>query len=195
MRLHVTALGLSAALALPLHAGSPEPAPAEPSIAPPATSMPAPQPRNWTGGYIGGQFGYGDLGRNLSGDGPIGGLHLGYLQDFGNGFAGGIQASYDWGDLGISGLPNRVRQVGRIGARGGAVVDDFFIYGTLGAARARVPGIGSETGPYGGIGIEYALNDSWRLGGEVLYHRFSNFAGTGLGVSATTVQARASFRF
>ena len=195
----VTALGLGTALAMPAFAGSPAPAPMEPTVAAPA---PAPMmaARDWTGFYAGGQLGYVDLGRNVGGDGALGGLHAGYLHDFGNGFAAGIDGSYNWGrsvDVTVDGTPANVSlsQVARLGARAGVTTGDFFVYGTVGAARARVPALGNETGPYGGIGLEYALTDNLRLGGEVLYHRFNSFGGSPLDVSATTAQARVSFRF
>lgn len=198
MKILVTSLGLAATMALPLHAGSPAPAPVEPAVTQP-TMMPAPVARDWTGFYAGGRLGYVDLGRNVSGDGALGGFHAGYLQDFGNGFAAGVEGSYDWGNnvgVNVGGASvGSLSQVARLGARGGVTVGDVFVYGTAGAARARVPSLGSETGPYGGVGLEYALDDNWRLGGEILHHRFSNFAGSGQSVSATTAQARVAFRF
>ncbi|MGY6409737.1 MAG: outer membrane protein [Alkalilacustris sp.] len=192
------ALGLGTMLALPVHAGSPAPAPAEPVVAAP-TVAPAPMARDWTGFYLGGRAGYMDLGRDIGGDGWFGGLQAGYLQDFGNGFAAGGEVSYDRGNIGITlggaeiGLG--VREVLRVAGRAGVTTGDFFIFGTAGAARARVPGLGSETGPFGGVGVDYMLTDNIILGGEVLYHRFSDFAGSGLSVGATTAKARVSFRF
>ena len=193
------ALGLGAMMALPVHAGSPAPAPAEPVVAEP-TMTPAPMGRDWTGFYLGGRAGYADIGRDLGGDGFLGGLQAGYLQDFGNGFAAGPEISYDRGNVGLTAggvdLPVGVREVLRVGGRAGVTTGDFFIYGAAGAARARVGnGIGSETGPFGGIGVDYMLTDNIILGGDILYHRFSNFGTTPFGVSATTAQARVSFRF
>ncbi len=190
------ALGLGAMMALPAHAGAPTPPAADPVVAEPVMTPAPAMARDWTGFYLGGRLGYVDLGRDVRGDGALGGVHAGYLQDFGNGFAAGVEASYDRGNsVGITGTDLSLREVGRIGARAGVTTGDFFIFGTAGAARARVPGLGSETGPFGGIGVEYALTDNVLLGGEVLYHRFSSFADSPLGVSATTAQARVSFRF
>lgn len=39
------------------------------------------------------------------------------------------------------------------------------------------------------------LTDSFALGGEILYHEFDNFNGSGIDVDATTVQMRGTFRF
>jgi hypothetical protein len=39
------------------------------------------------------------------------------------------------------------------------------------------------------------VTDQFSLGGEVLYHEFDNFSGTGADVDATTVQVRGTFRF
>lgn len=201
MKRFMTICGLGAALALPMPAlaGSIAQAPAEPQVAAPAPMMT--MARDWTGFYGGGQLGYVDLGSDVRGDGALGGLHLGYLQDFGNGFAAGVEGSYNWAN-GVSissggvSTGTSLSQVARLGARAGVITNDFFIYGTAGAARARVPALGNDTGPFGGVGVEYALTDNLRIGGEILYHDFgSNFAGSGLGASATSAQARVSFRF
>ena len=192
------ALGLGAMMAVPVHAGSPAPAPAEPVVAQP-TMAPAPMARDWTGFYLGGRASYVDLGRDVGGDGWLGGLQAGYLHDFGNGFAAGGEVSYDRGNVGVTeggaDTGSGLREVLRVGARAGVTTGDFFIYGTAGAARARAASLGSETGPFGGVGVDYMLTENIILGGEVLYHRFSSFGVTPLGVSATTATARVSFRF
>ncbi len=185
------AAGLATAMTGAAFAGSPAAPLAEPVIAPPPA---APVARNWTGFYGGARLGFGDLGRDVSGSGAIGGLHLGYLQDFG-GFAAGVEAGFDLGDIDVDGTPFTADRVGRLGVRGGVTTGDIFAYGVAGGVRARVDGLGTDNGWYGGLGIEYALDDNWRVGGEVLHHRFSNFANSGLGVSVNTLQARVSFRF
>ena len=194
MTRYLLALGLGTAMALPLQAGTIGAAPAEPVIQEPAPqTMPPSFTRDWTGAYGGLRLGFGETGRTASGDGAIGGLHLGYLQDFG-GFAAGVEGSFDV--TGIStGVAGDLQQVARLGARGGVTTGDLFFFGTAGGAQARVGGLGNDTGWFGGVGVEYALDDNWRLGGEVLYHDFGNFNGSGNNVSATTAQLRATFRF
>ena len=188
------ALGLGTALALPAYAGTIGQAPSEPVIPAPAPQTAPPSfTRDWTGAYGGLRLGFGETGRDASGDGPIGGVHLGYLQDFGD-FAAGVEGSLDLTDIG-SGVAGDLQHIARLGARAGVTTGDFFFYGTAGGAQARISGLGSDTGLFGGIGVEYALDDNWRLGGEVLHHRFNNFNGSGNSVSANTAQLRASFRF
>lgn len=193
--------GLAAVIGLAMGggalAGSPAPAPADPVVAPPPAVAPV-MGRDWTGFYGGARLGWGNLGRDVDGDGAIGGLHLGYLQDFG-GFALGVEGGYDAARISATAEDGsdvgRLNEVWRLGARAGVTTGDIFAYGVAGAARARIGGVGSENGWYGGVGLEYAFDDNWRIGGEILHHRFSDFAGSGLGVSANTLQGRVSFRF
>ena len=202
MKRFMSICGLGAAMAMPLPvlAGALAPVPEEPQVAAPAP-VAAPMARDWTGFYAGGQLGYIDLARTADGDGALGGFHAGYLQDFGNGFAAGVEGSFGWANgvnVSVGGTPTgtSLSQVARLGARAGVITNDFFIYGTAGAARARIPALGTETGPFGGIGVEYAITDNLRVGGEVLYHDFgSSFGGSGISAGATTAQARVSFRF
>jgi outer membrane immunogenic protein len=63
-------------------------------------------------------------------------------------------------------------------------------------ASANLGGVDlSDNGYFLGIGADYALTDQWTLGGEVMAHRFNDFAGTGARLDATTVQAKVAFRF
>lgn len=190
----LAALGLGGIQSGPAQAGAPGAPVTEPTVEQPAPVATPPRPRHdWTGLYGGARLGWGEAASGASGSGAIGGLHLGYLQDFG-GFAAGIEGSYDAARI-STGLGGRINQVGRLGARAGVTAGDVFVYGTAGASRARVQTIGSDNGWFGGIGAEVALTDQLRLGGEVLHHRFRNFDGSGVNVSANTVQARLSFRF
>ena len=188
------AIALSMAVAAPALAGSPTPPMEEPPVAaPPAATPPIPVSRDWTGAYVGGRLGFGDLGSGVSGSGAIGGLHAGYLYDFG-GFAAGVEGSYDAARISVN-LGGRLQEVGRLGLRAGPTFGDVFVYGAAGAARAQVSTVGSDTGWYGGIGAEVAIDRNWSVGGELLHHRFRNFNGTGVNVDANTLQARVSFRF
>lgn len=190
-RLSMTAAAI--ALAAPAWAGTlAEPA-VEPAIEPPAAPAPMVTARDWTGGYLGARLGWGDLGRDVNGDGAIGGLFAGYLQDFG-GFAAGVEAGYDAANINVE-EAGRLKHVTRLTVRGGPTFDNVFVYGTAGAARARVTGLGSETGWVAGIGAEVDVGGGWSVGGEVLHHNFDDFNNSGVDVRANTFQARAAFRF
>jgi opacity protein-like surface antigen len=192
----VVAMGLGAFTGGAVHAGAVGAPAAEPTVAAPAPAPVAAPMRAghaWTGLYGGARLGWGESGSGASGSGGIGGLHLGYLQDFG-GFAAGIEGSYDAARIG-TGLGGRLNEVGRLGVRAGVTTPDLFLYATGGAANARIRGLGSETGWFGGLGAEIAVTEQMRVGGEVLHHRFRNFSGSGANVNANTVQARVSFRF
>ena len=192
--LSILALGAGVA-ATPLAAGAPGAPMTEPVVSAPPSPAPAPRlTADWTGAYVGAGLGWGRSASGASGSGAIGGLHLGYLHDFG-GFAAGVEGSYDAARI-QTGLGGRIDQVGRLGVRAGATAGDLFVYGTAGATRARVSGgIGSDSGWFGGIGAEYRLTPQWSVGGEILHHRFSDFNSSGVNVNANTVQARVSFRF
>ena len=182
-------------LAAPALAGSPAPVPAEPVVQAPAP-MVAPA-RNWTGPYFGGSLGYGNLSRDVSGSGAIGGLHLGFNQDFG-GFVLGAELDYDRASINFSGGGGSLDEVLRLKLRGGVPMGDVLVYGTVGPARAKadIGGVSHrETGIVGGIGAEFAVAPNWSVGGELLHHRFRDFGGTGTNVDATTLQARVNFRF
>ena len=37
--------------------------------------------------------------------------------------------------------------------------------------------------------------DNWLVGGEILYHDFSNFDDSNIDIDATTIKARVAYRF
>lgn len=179
---------------LPVLAGSLD----EPVITPPPVA-PAPvvqSGRDWTGGYLGAQLGYADVGTDASGvdgDGAIGGLTAGYDFDFGS-YVLGAGIDYDFADIDL-GNAATLEDVLRLKLRGGIEVGPSLLYATGGYARAGTDNLGSDDGYFLGAGVEYPLTDQISLGGEVLYHEFSDFDGSGIDVDATTVQARLAFRF
>jgi opacity protein-like surface antigen len=83
----------------------------------------------------------------------------------------------------------------RVKLRGGPEIGRGLLYGAGGYAYADSDNSGDEDGWFIGGGYEYMLNDQVPVGGEVLYHAFDSFDGTGNDVEATTVQVRAAFRF
>lgn len=176
----------------PALAGSPAPAPADPVIAPVASS-PA---FSWAGGYAGVNLGYGgDKAEHiLSGGGDTGSLDI-----TSSGFAGGAQVGWNFqnnamvygieADYQASGIKGEVSQPGiKMGTKlehfgtlrarlGYTPTDRFLVYGTAGLAsgKTKTELFGEEalsktkTGWTAGIGAEYAVNDNWSLKSEYLY--------------------------
>lgn len=191
----VSVLALAAGTA---HAGNLAPPPMEPEVAPPAV-VPAPV-SDWTGPYAGLQLGWGSADTNIAGvdgNGLVGGGHVGYDFDFGSLVLGG-EADFDFTDLSLNGGLVRLDNIGRLKLRGGIDAGPALIYGTGGAAYsgASIAGVNrSDWGWVVGAGMAYRVTDSFTLGGEVTYQKFSNYDATGVDVEATTLTARASWRF
>ncbi|MBE0453545.1 outer membrane protein [Roseovarius autotrophicus] len=150
---------------------------------------------NWTGFYVGGQLGvaFGDADFESSDESVIGGVTLGYDHDFGQWVLGGA-LDYDFTDIDIA--PNAsLEEIFRVKLRAGPKIGRGLLYGTGGYAYADSDNMGSENGWFIGGGYEYMVNDRFSVGGELLYHEFDGFDGTGNDVDVTTVQVRATFRF
>jgi opacity protein-like surface antigen len=195
---YTTALAAVASLfAAPALAGNVTPATPEPVIAAPAPVPAAPLTPNWTGFYAGGQLGYAwvdtDL-NNVDGDDIIGGIVGGYDYDLGN-WVVGAGLDYDFADIGLSGVNASVEEVFRAKLRGGYKIGRGLLYGTGGYAWADTDNLGSDDGWFLGGGYEHRITDQVSLGLEALYHEFDGFGNANTDVDATTVQARATFRF
>ncbi len=156
---------------------------------------------DWTGAYAGVQLGYGDLNASGAatdeGSGVIGGLTAGYDYDFGT-FVLGAGVDYDFADIDLDSGAGQLDSVARLKARAGFEAGQALIYGTGGAAfaDAQIGGTDfSDTGYFLGAGVEYMVNQTFSIGGEVLYHQFDDFDNTGIDIDATTVQVRAVYRF
>ena len=115
--LATTSAGVVALVAMPALAAGPAPVVEEPMVMAPAPIVPS---ADWTGGYVGGQLGWGwasgdttvsatdfgldefededDFDANLDGDGLVGGFTAGYRHDFGRFVAGG-EFQYDWAGI------------------------------------------------------------------------------------------------
>lgn len=187
------AVAAVAAMAVtPAVAGSPEPAPVEPVI---MAAPPAPASPDWTGFSAGAQLGYGDVSATggLSGDGAIGGLTAGYDWDLGN-WVVGAGADYDFSNIDVGGATD-LDNVLRLKLRGGYKLGNGLAYASAGAARAYTSALGDDNGWYAGVGYEHLVTSNISVGGEILYHEFDNFDGSGVDVEATTAQARVNFRF
>ncbi|KPN63448.1 Opacity protein [Aliiroseovarius crassostreae] len=174
------------------HAGNPSPAPAPQ----PVYVTPAPPPSvDWTGGYIGAEIGYGDIGTNApgaNGDGLIGGIIAGYDYDFGT-WVAGLGIDYDVTDIDIGDEAN-LEHVLRLKARGGPKLGRGLAYLTGGYAHTSLEDR-DDSGYFIGLGYEHRMTDNFSVGAELLYHEFSDFDGSGVDVDATTIQLRASYRF
>ncbi len=148
---------------------------------------------DWTGGYGGIELGYGDVTANpgASGDGALYGLTAGYDYDFGS-WVVGAGIDYDWADITVGGTD--IDSIARLKLRAGYDTGPGLVYGLVGGARAYTAA-GDDSGWLVGVGYEHMITNNVSLGGELNYHQFDNFAGTGSDIEATTLQLRTTFRF
>lgn len=196
----IAALLATVAIASPALAGGPVAVEPEPTVTPVIAPVAAPG-MDWSGAYAGVQLGYADVDSNgggLDGDGMIGGIHGGYLWDFGNVVAG-AEVDYDSAnvDLGTA-AGDSLDDVARLKLILGTEFGRSLVYGTVGAAHASATVGGedlSDSGWFLGAGMDYAVSDRWSVGGEVLQHQFDDFDGSGVDFDATTVKAKVSMRF
>jgi len=175
------------------------PAPAPVAVAPAPVMM----GNDWTGFYVGGQLGYGQLDANIDTtptdpDGALYGVHAGYNYDFGSVVLGG-EVDYDLTDISISApAVSDVDAVARVKAKLGYDAGAFMPYITAGYAQAQTSDDldGETDGTFAGLGLSYMMSDSILLGGEVLQHQFEDVADVpNVDVDATTLTLRASFKF
>jgi outer membrane immunogenic protein len=185
--------------AVPALAGGMNDAASEPMVmAQPV--MAAPPSMDWTGFYAGASLGYGDIDSNgggLDGNGALGGVLAGYRFDFGN-LVAGVEADYDVTNISLGGGAGDLDSVARLKLQAGTELGRALVYGTLGAAQAKatVAGTGlSDTGYFGGVGMDYAITDRVSVGGELLKHKFNDFDGSGVDLDATTLKARVALQF
>lgn len=171
------------------------PAPAPVPVAP----TPIARGNDWTGFYAGGQLGYGRLLADPLTEDPDGitfGVHAGYLYDLGNAVIGG-ELELDGTNIEDETADVALDSVTRAKFRVGYDAGNWMPYLAGGIAQASTSGAveGTDTGAFGGIGIDYLLSDTIRVGGEVLQHQFEDFDGNGFDIDATTLSARVSFAF
>ncbi|MGR3496719.1 outer membrane protein [Citreimonas sp.] len=174
-------------------AGSPTPTMPEPAPMQPPVVVQQPMGTDWTGAYAGLSFGSArvDAADDEETSGMYG-VHAGYDYDFGSFVLGGELEYSSLNDLEVGGAD--VDSVTRLKLRAGADLGQFMVYGTAGAARVDTS-IGEETGPVGGLGVEYMATDNLTIGAEYLAHRFEDIDDTDVDADADTISLRGSFRF
>ncbi len=175
---------------------------ADPVVVPAPTPMPAPAPvmmgSDWTGFYAGGQLGYGQVESDaLTEDGEdlTYGAHAGYMHDFGAWVVGG-ELDIDGSEIEADGV--EVDSIARAKLKVGYDAGDWLPYATAGVAQLNVSDAADneadDTGNFAGLGVEYRVSNSMRVGAEVLQHQFDDFDG-GDDIEATTAAARVTFQF
>lgn len=178
-------------------------APQTEAVVTPAPVVVAPANYNWSGFYGGAQLGYGKAQDAIEADGVVGGIHGGYLKDFGNFVLGG-EVAYNAANLketindGETTTTAKVKSMTDLKAIGGVPYQNMLFYGTLGASYvdAEVGGTSySDTVPLVGLGMKYAINDKWSVGGELDHRIGNNFDGTTNDLNTTTLALTASYKF
>lgn len=178
--------------------GMQDPTIAAPPMAPaPVMMAPTPVAGDWTGFYLGGSVGTGDvtIGTGTPIDASNFGVHAGYNYGVGNIIVGG-ELEYSRLDFEAAGDDfdaSVLRLKGRVGYDAGV----FMPYATAGAAQLTIEdGAGvKDTGYFYGAGVDYAINDNFRIGGEILQHEFEDFNGGGADIAEQTLGLRVSYSF
>lgn len=181
------ATAILATLAAPALAGGVAPEPQPPVVAPP------PVVSDWTGAYAGLEFGYvaGHYGGDESDQGTYSAVFLGYMHDFGS-YVLGVEALFSnpiaWQDEweGDDDLMRTYRF--RAGYDAGA----YLPYVTLGGNHLTYEdGEGFLRGA--GVGVDYAVSDTFRVGLDIYYQHNDDFEAEGYDL--TTVGLRAAYAF
>lgn len=195
----IAAIIATAGLAMPAFAGGMANPIAEPEVVAAETVYAAPS-ADWTGFYAGAQLGYGDVDSNgggLDGNGELGGIHAGYRWDFGQ-FVAGAEVDWDKTNIDLGGTAGSLDDIARLKLIAGADMGRALVYGAVGVAKANATVGGdeaSDTGYILGAGVDYAITDSWTVGGELMGHKFDDFDGGTTDFDATTVKAKVALRF
>lgn len=176
----------------PAFAGAYDEAPAEPVVTTPAPVYTA--GTDWTGGYVGGQLGYGNFDVDgVENDGAVYGVQGGYDYDFGSFVLGG-EVDYSGAEDGVLDGTD-LNSMTRLKMKAGYDAGPALLYGVVGAAFADSEAQGSDNGIVYGVGADYMVTDTVSVGAEYLYHEFDDFNGSGSDINAGTLAARVNYRF
>ena len=156
----------------------------------------APMSADWSGFYVGGQYGLGTVeAGGVENDLKSYGVQAGYLYDLGSFVVGG-EAAY--AALDVDDVDSDGSYVARAGVLAGYDAGRFMPYVTGGYAYLNAEdGISSasDSGYYYGVGATYAVTDSINVGVEYLDHKFDDFDGSGNDVEAQTTSLKVSYKF
>lgn len=193
------ALILGAALPVTAHAGGLDQPVAEPVIIQPVAPILVAPGADWTGAYAGASLGFGTFSSTGAPDGDegIAGLNLGYRKDFGKVVLGG-ELSYSKNDIGAKAGENQINTSTAAKLMLGADMGRTLVYVSGGASQAEVQlagGTATDTGYFGGLGVDYALTDAWTVGGEVIASRYDDFDNSGIDINDTTLNFKVGYRF
>lgn len=190
----------------------------------PVKAAPIPVPMfSWTGFYIGANVGWGFANNTIdytpfggptfgydtgNKNGFVGGLQLGYNYQFVNNVVLGVEADFDWADMGTTTLlvggplggslvSQNIDYFGTIRARLGYAMDRFLPYITGGAAWAKKNytdplGLSYNNTKWGwtaGAGVEYALTNNFTVKAEYLYMGFDGASNTYAGGDQLSFQS------
>ena len=186
----LSASALTAIIAAPAFAGGMAPVVAEPAPAPVAV-VPAPVSADWGGFYAGGSLGYGEFTDEAAGDDVDGasyGLFAGYNYDFGD-YILGAEAEVTGYDI------DEVDATAALKLRAGYDAGAWMPYITAGVEQTYLASDTDDTGYVVGLGLDYQMTDSVRLGAEYLSHQYDDFNDSGSDLSADSLALRAAFTF
>jgi predicted porin len=172
-----------------------------PAAEPVVTAAPVvvmPTTADWGGFYAGAQLGYGNANDAVDDSGVVGGVHGGYLYDFGKYVAGG-ELAYSGADINDDAQNSKIDSFTDLKFIGGVKQNNWLFYGGLGASYIKGDTAGgvsaSDTVPMATLGVRYQVRPNMTVGGAVDYRKGDNFDSTGQDLDLTTVSLTTSFQF
>ena len=176
---------------------------AEPVMAPAPAVVPVAAPivmsSDWSGFYVGGQIGTGNVETDTGTattdlDLSSYGVQAGYLYDLGSFVVGG-EASYNKLDIDTLGEDNSVTRVGVIAGYDAGRIMPYLAagYASLDVDSAALTA--NDDGYYYGVGVDYAITSNVRVGVEYLQHEFDDFDSSGIDIDARTTSLKVSYAF